>query len=62
MSGAVPGRSEVFVRIVGPRPNGFLWPNIIKFTTSRVDVEIQQISRRATKTYVLPGSTPPATT
>ncbi|HYH46048.1 MAG TPA: fibronectin type III domain-containing protein [Thermoanaerobaculia bacterium] len=55
VSGAVPGRSEVFVRIVGPRPNGFLWPNIIKFTTSRVDVEIQQISRGATKTYVLPG-------
>jgi Fibronectin type III domain len=55
VSGAVPGRAEVFVRIVGPRANGFLWPNIIKFTTSRVEVEIQQISRGATKTYVLPG-------
>ncbi len=55
VSGAVPGRSEVFVRIVGPRANGFLWPNIIKFTTSRVDVEINQISRNATKNYVLPG-------
>jgi hypothetical protein len=58
MSGAVPGRSEVFVRIIGPRPNGFLWPNIIKFTTSQVIVEIQQISSGTTKTYILDGVGP----
>jgi hypothetical protein len=58
VSGAVPGRSEVFVRIVGPRPNGFLWPNLVKFTTSRVVVEIQQLSSGTTKTYVLEGVGP----
>lgn len=53
VSGAVPGRSEVFVRIIGPRPNGFLWPTIVRFTPSHVVVEIQQISTGVTKTYDL---------
>jgi hypothetical protein len=55
VSGAVAGRSEVFVRIVGPRPNGYLWPTIVRFTPSRVEVDIQQISTGITKTYVLPA-------
>jgi hypothetical protein len=55
VSGAIAGRSEVFVRIVGPRPNGFLWPTIVRFTPSRVEVDIQQISTGITKTYVLPA-------
>jgi len=53
VSGAVAGRSEVFVRIIGPRPNGFLWPTIVRFTPSHVVVEIQQISTGITKTYDL---------
>ena len=57
-SGAVRGRSEVFVRIVGPKPNGFLWPNLVKFTTSRVEVWIQQVSTGAEKHYVLPAVSP----
>ena len=55
VSGAVPGRSEVFVRIIGPRPNGYLWPTIVRFTPSRVEVDVQQISTGITKTYVLPA-------
>jgi hypothetical protein len=55
VSGAVAGRSEVFVRVVGPRPNGFLWPTIVRFTPSRVEVDVQQISTGITKTYVLPA-------
>ncbi|HEY0511308.1 MAG TPA: fibronectin type III domain-containing protein [Thermoanaerobaculia bacterium] len=55
VSGAVPGRSEVFIRIVGPRPNGYLWPTIVRFTPSRVEVDVQQISTGITKTYVLPA-------
>jgi hypothetical protein len=55
VSGAVPGRSEVFVRIVGPRPNGYLWPTLVRFTPSRVEVDVQQISTGITKTYVLPA-------
>jgi hypothetical protein len=55
VSGAVPGRSEVFVRVVGPRPNGYLWPTLVRFTPSRVEVDVQQISTGITKTYVLPA-------
>lgn len=60
VSGALPGRSEVFLRILGPRPNGFLWPTIVRFTPSRVVVDMQQISTGQTRTYTLeavpPGS------
>ncbi len=54
VSGALPGRSEVYVRIIGPRPNGFLWPTVVRFTPSEVTVEIEQISTGASQTYVLP--------
>ena len=53
VSGAIPGRSEAFVRVIGPRPNGFLWPTIVRFTPSRIVVEIQQISTQTTNTYDL---------
>jgi len=55
VSGAVAGRSEVFVRIIGPRPNGYLWPTLVRFTPSRVEVDIEQISTQIMKTYVLPA-------
>lgn len=55
VSGASAGRSEVFVRIIGPRPNGYLWPTIVRFTPSRVEVDVQQISTNILKTYVLPA-------
>jgi hypothetical protein len=58
VSGAVPGRSEVFLRVIGPRPNGYLWPTIVRFTPSRVEVDVQQISTGITKTYVLPAIPP----
>jgi hypothetical protein len=58
VSGALPGRSEVFLRIVGPRPNGKLWPTLVKFTTSRVDVWIVQESTGVEKHYVLEGASP----
>lgn len=58
VSGALPGRPEVFLRVVGPRSNGYLWPTIVRFTPSRVEVDIQQISTRILKTYVLPAVPP----
>lgn len=58
VSGALPGRSEVFIRILGPRPNGFLWPTIVRFTPSRVAVDIHQRSRDETNQYVLPAVPP----
>lgn len=57
-SGAVRGRSEVFVRVVGPRPNGFLWPTLVKFTTSEVEVWIRQISTGTVRYYRLEGARP----
>lgn len=61
VSGALPGRSELFLRILGPRPNGFLWPTLIRFTPSEVRVSIYQHSSARTKTYVL-DAVPPGTT
>lgn len=60
VSGALRGRSEVFMRLLGPRGNGFLWPTIIRFTPSRVAVDIRQISTGITRTYVL-DAVPPGT-
>ncbi len=53
LSGAVPGRAEVFLRLIGPRPNGYLWVQIVRFTPSRVDVSIEQRSTTAQRSYVL---------
>ena len=55
VSGAVPGRSEVFLRLIGPRPNGFLWVNLVRFTPSRVEVEIEQERTGTSRRYVLPA-------
>jgi len=54
VSGALPGRSELFVRLIGPRPNGFLWANLVRFTTSRVEVEIEKVRTGERQLYVLP--------
>ncbi|HEX6200980.1 MAG TPA: hypothetical protein VF150_12000 [Thermoanaerobaculia bacterium] len=58
VSGALPGRSEAFLRILGPRPNGFLWPTIVRFTPSRVVVEMHQLSSGDTNTYTLDAVPP----
>lgn len=58
VSGAVPGRSEVFVRVVGPKPNGRLWPTLVKFTTSAVEVWIRQTSTDVVRYYRLEGARP----
>lgn len=58
VSGSVPGRSEVLVRIVGPKPNGYLWPNVVKFNTAQVEVWIQQTGTSVIKYYNLPGAWP----
>ncbi len=58
VSGALPGRSEVFLRITGPRPNGRLWPSLIKLTTSAADVWIVQTATGLLRHYRLEGSSP----
>lgn len=58
VAGALANRAEVFVRIIGPRPNGFLWPTLVRFTPSAVVVEIEQLSTGITKVYTLPAIPP----
>lgn len=58
ISGAVPGRSEVFVRVVGPKPNGKLWPTLVRFTTSTVEVWIEQLASSELQYYRLEGASP----
>lgn len=58
VSGALPDRAEVFVRIVGPKPNGFLWPTLVKFSTSTIEVWIEQISTGERRYYRLEGANP----
>jgi hypothetical protein len=48
----------VLLRIIGPRPNGKLWPTLVKFTTSRVEIRIRQLSTGIEKHYVLEGAAP----
>jgi hypothetical protein len=57
VSGALPGRSEVFLRVIGPRPNGYLWPTIVRFTVSEVEVWVQKINTGQTNYYHL-GAVP----
>jgi hypothetical protein len=57
-AGAIPDRAEVIVRVVGPKPNGFLWPTIVKLSTSRIEVWIEQLATGAVQYYLLPGATP----
>lgn len=58
VSGAVPGRPEVFVRVLGPRPNGRLWPLVARLTPSQVEVWVEQVATGAVRHYRLPGVTP----
>lgn len=60
VSGALPGRSEVFLRLVGPKPNGRLWPTLVKFSTSLVEVWVQQTATGGLRHYRLAASGPSA--
>ena len=55
LSGALPGRSELFARIIGPRPNGFLWVNLVRFTISQVEVWVQRRTGGDIRYYKLPA-------
>jgi hypothetical protein len=57
-SGALPGRSEVVTRIVGPKLNGRLWPTLVRFTTCQVEVWIEQLATGERRYYLLEGATP----
>ncbi|MFW6175768.1 MAG: hypothetical protein ACOC7L_02995, partial [Acidobacteriota bacterium] len=53
VEGLLGGRPEVFVKIIGPRPNDFLWVQITRFTPSKVDVWVRQVSTGDVNQYTL---------
>ncbi|HUP43018.1 MAG TPA: hypothetical protein VM599_07390 [Thermoanaerobaculia bacterium] len=53
VSGALPGRVEAQLRVIGPRPNGFLWLQVVRFTPSRLVVEAEQLATGKVRHYVL---------
>jgi hypothetical protein len=55
IAGALPTRTETFLRVIGPRPNGYLWPQIVKFTVSRVEVWVEQLASGQVNYYDLPA-------
>jgi hypothetical protein len=57
-AGPLPARAEMIVRLIGPKPNGFLWPQIVRFTTDQVEVWVQQKATGVTRYYLLSGGSP----
>jgi hypothetical protein len=53
VSSELPGRTAVLLRIIGPRPNGYLWFQATRFPAQQVDIEVQQLSTGIVKTYRL---------
>ncbi len=52
-AGVFPDRPEVFLRVIGPRSNGYLWPVVIRFTNAQVEAWIEQISTGEVNYYIL---------
>jgi hypothetical protein len=61
-AGSLPARAEVIVRVIGPKPNGFLWPQIVRFTTDQVEVWVQRKATGDTRYYLLPAGDPASET
>lgn len=55
LAGAIADRTEVFVRIIGPRANGFLWPEVVRFTVAQVEVWVQKTTGGKINYYKLAG-------
>lgn len=53
VSGAVAGRPEVFFKVIGPRPNGYLWVQVPRFTPSQVEVWARQTKTGKVNYYKL---------
>lgn len=58
VSGALAGRPELFVKVIGPRPNGFLWAQLSRFTPSKVEVWLRQLASGQVNYYELPAVGP----
>lgn len=60
VSGALADRPEVFVKVIGPRPNGFLWAQLSRFTPSKVEVWLRQKTTNKINYYLLAPVSPEA--
>ena len=58
VSGALEGRPELFIKVLGPRPNGFLWAQVARFTPSRVVIWLRQVSTGFVRHYELDATGP----
>jgi hypothetical protein len=58
VAGQLAARAEIVLRLIGPRPNGYLWLQAVRFTPSQLDVDVHQIETDVVKSYRL-DSIPP---
>jgi ELWxxDGT repeat protein len=56
VAGARAGRAEVLARIVGPKPNGRLWPTLIALTPTEAQVWVEQVATGEIRYYLLPAA------
>ena len=52
------GTAEVLVRVMGPKPNGYFWPMMARFTPATLEVWVQQRKTGKIRYYKL--NAPPA--
>ncbi len=55
LSGALAGRTEAELRLIGPRPNGHLWFEMIRFTPSALRIRVEKVSDGTCRFYRLPA-------
>lgn len=53
VSGALPDRPELFVKVIGPRPNGHFWVQVSRFTPARAEIWIRRTETGTLRHYVL---------
>ncbi|MFP3940549.1 MAG: choice-of-anchor Q domain-containing protein [Thermoanaerobaculia bacterium] len=58
VAGARPDRSEAFLKVIGPRPNGFFWVQISRFTPSELELWVEQLATGELRYYRLPAVDP----
>jgi hypothetical protein len=52
-SGALEGRPEIYIRVIGPRPNGHLMVQAVKFSPTRIELWVRQTSTGKIRYYDL---------
>lgn len=55
VAGALPTRTELFLRVIGPRPNGFLWTQAVRFSVSRLEIWVERPATSEIRYYDLPA-------